>query len=137
MTMLHELILSATEAEVLALMLGERRRTSALDTAAGETLANLLVEARLVPHEQLPADRVAMNSRVTYDELPRGARRTVVLVHPIEADVAAGRVSVLSPIGLALLGRAAGDEVDAELPGGRSLTIGIVDVRRNAEQRAA
>ena len=137
MTKLHELILSATEAEVLALMLGERRRTSALDTAAADTLANLLVEARLVPHEELPADRVAMNSLVTYDELPRGARRSVVLVHPIEADVAAGRISVLSPIGLAVLGRKPGDEVDAELPGGRWVTISIADVRRNAERLAA
>ena len=137
MTMLHELILSATEAEVLALMLGERRRTNALDTAAADTLASLLVEARLVPHEELPADRVAMNSRVTYDELPRGGRRSVVLVHPIESDPSVGRVSVLSPVGLALLGRASGDEVDAELPGGRWLTIRIVDVRRNAERLAA
>ena len=137
MTMLHELILSATEAEVLALMLGERRRASPLETAAADTLADLLVEARLVPHEELPADRVAMNSRVTYDELPRGGRRSVVLVHPIESDPSVGRVSVLSPVGLALLGRASGDEVDAELPGGRWLTIRIVDVRRNAERLAA
>ena len=137
MTMLHELILSATEAEVLALMLGERRRASPLETGAADTLADLLVGARLVPHHELPADRVAMNSRVTYDELPRGGRRSVVLVHPIESDPAAGRISVLSPIGLALLGRAPGAEVDAGLPGGRWLTIRIIDVQRNAERLAA
>jgi transcription elongation GreA/GreB family factor len=44
---------------------------------------------------------------------------------------------VLSPIGLALLGRAPGAEVDAALPGDRWVTIRIVDVQRNAERLAA
>jgi len=137
MTTLHELILSATEAQVLALMLGERRRASPLETGAADALADLLVEARLVPHEELPADRVAMNSRVTYEELPRGERRSVVLVHPIESDAAAGRISVLSPVGLALLGRRPGASVAAELPGERRLTLRILDTRRNPERLAA
>ena len=137
MTTLHELILSATEAQVLALMLGERRRASPLETGAADALADLLVEARLVPHEELPADRVAMNSRVTYEELPRGERRSVVLVHPIESDAATGRISVLSPVGLALLGRRPGASVAAELPGERRLTLRILDTRRNPERLAA
>lgn len=137
MTMLHELILSVTEAEVLALMLGERRRASPLETAAADTLADLLVEARLVPHDELPADRVAMNSRVTYEEEPGKERRTVVLVHPIESDPAAGRISVLSPVGLALLGRHPGARVAAELPGDRRLTLRILDTRRNPARLAA
>jgi regulator of nucleoside diphosphate kinase len=137
MTTLHELILSATEAQVLALMLGERRRASPLETAAADTLADLLVEARLVPDEELPADRVAMNSRVTYEEEPGGERRSVVLVHPIESDAAAGRVSVLSPVGLALLGRRPGARVAAELPGDRRLALRILDTRRAPERLAA
>jgi regulator of nucleoside diphosphate kinase len=137
MTTLHELILSATEAQVLALMLGERRRASPLETAAADTLADLLVEARLVPDEELPADRVAMNSRVTYEEEPGGERRSVVLVHPIESDAAAGRISVLSPVGLALLGRRPGARVAAELPGDRRLALRILDTRRAPERLAA
>jgi len=137
MTTFHELILSATEAQVLALMLGERRRASPLETAAADTLADLLVEARLVPDEELPADRVAMNSRVTYEEEPGGERRSVVLVHPIESDAAAGRISVLSPVGLALLGRRPGARVAAELPGDRRLALRILDTRRAPERLAA
>lgn len=68
----HELVLSASDAEVLALMLGERRRQHALEAEAADALADLLVEARLVPHEELPPDRIAMNSRVTYRPLPEG-----------------------------------------------------------------
>lgn len=137
MTTLHELILSASDAEVLALMLGERRRESSLEIAAAGELADLLVEARLVPHEELPADRVAMNSKVTYEEEPDGERRSVILVHPIESDPARGRISVLSPIGLALLGRRPGALVDATLPGDRVRTIRILDTTRNREALAA
>jgi regulator of nucleoside diphosphate kinase len=137
MTKYHEVILSARDAEVLALMLGERRRQHALEAAAADALADLLVEARLVPHEELPVDRIAMNSWVEYHEEPEGERRSVILVHPIEADAAVGRISVLSPVGLALLGRTPGSLVDVVLPGGRVLTIRILDAARNRELRAA
>src|SRR5687767_9706289 len=137
MTKYHELILSARDAEVLALMLGERRRQHALEAAAADALADLLVEARLVPHERLPADRIAMDSKVEYYEEPDGERRSVILVHPVEADAAVGRISVLSPVGLALLGRTPGSLVDVALPGGRVLTIRILETARNRELRAA
>jgi regulator of nucleoside diphosphate kinase len=133
----HELIVSASDAEVLALMLGERRRHPALEAAAGDALADLLVEARLVPHEALPADRIAMNSKVTYREEPDGESRSVVLVHPIEADASVGRISVLSPVGLALLGRTPASLVDVALPGGKAFTIRILEAVRKRELRAA
>jgi regulator of nucleoside diphosphate kinase len=133
----HELIVSASDAEVLALMLGERRRAPALETAAADALADLLVEARLVPHERLPADRIAMNSKVTYEEEPDGERRSVILVHPLESDPSAGRISVLSPVGLALLGRTPGSLVDVALPAGKAFTIRILDAARKRELRAA
>lgn len=133
----YELILSTADAEVLALMLGERRRQHALEAAAADTLADLVVEARQVPDHELPADRVAMNSMVTYREEPGGKSRSVVLVHPIEADAAAGRISVLSPVGLALLGRGVGSLVDVEVPGGKRFTIRILDAARKPLLRAA
>jgi regulator of nucleoside diphosphate kinase len=133
----HELVISARDAEVLALMLGERRRQHALEAAAANALADLLLEARLVPEEKLPADRVAMNSKVTYQEEPAGMRRSVILVHPIDADAAVGRVSVLSPVGLALLGRTPGSVVTVNVPGTQVLTVRILDTARTPELRAA
>jgi regulator of nucleoside diphosphate kinase len=133
----QELVVSASDVEVLALMLGERRRQPALEAAAADALTEVLIEARLVPHEELPPDRVAMNSRVSYLEEPEGVRRSVVLVHPIEADAAAGRISVLSPVGVALLGRKSGAVVTANVPGGHSLRLRILDSSRNRELRAA
>ena len=126
----HELLVSAADAGALGLMLGDLRRGQALETAAAEALADLLSEARFVPDEALPADRVAMNSRVSYEELPRGARRTVTLVYPADADAGEGRISVLSPIGLALLGRAPGAVVEPPMPDGRRLRVRILSLER-------
>ena len=120
----NELLISARDAESLSLVLGERRPQA--DSDAASALADVLMEARLVPHEDLPADRVAMNSRVTYEEDPGGRRRTVVLVHPAQADATVGLVSVLSPIGRALLGRQPGATIDAGASIGRALRIRIL-----------
>jgi regulator of nucleoside diphosphate kinase len=133
----YELIVSVRDAEVLALMLGERRRRHELEAAAANALADLLVEARLVPEEELPEDRVALNSTVTYRHEPGGTRRSVVLVHPVEADAALGRISVLSPVGRALIGRSTGSLVDVDVPGAAPLTLRILGTSRNRELRAA
>jgi len=133
----YELIVSARDAEVLALMLGERRRQPALEAAAADALADVLLEARLVPHEELPEDRIALNSTVTYRQEPGSTRRAVVLVHPVEADAALGRISVLSPVGRALIGRSAGSLVDVDVPGTAPLTLRILATSRNRELRAA
>ena len=133
----YELIVSARDAEVLALMLGERRRQPALEAAAADALADVLLEARLVPHEELPEDRIALNSTVTYRQEPGGTRRSVVLVHPVEADAALGRISVLSPVGRALIGRCAESLVDVDVPGTPPFTLRILGTSRNRELRAA
>jgi regulator of nucleoside diphosphate kinase len=128
----YELLVAASDAQALALMLGEHRRSNDLEAIAADTLAELLAEAQVVPDEALPADRIAMNSRVTYEELPRGTRRSVSLVQPIDADAGTGRISVLSPIGLALLGRAPGVIAEPAMPDGRRLRIRVLAVERSA-----
>lgn len=119
----NELLVSASDAETLARIVGEPGHA-----AEGDALVDLLIDARLVAHERLPADRVAMNSRVTYREEPGGATRSVVIVHPREADASSGRISVLSPVGRALLGRKAGTVATLRIPGGRALTVRLLRV---------
>lgn len=131
----HELLVSASDAEVLVAELGKRRHAEPADADAADALADLLMEARLVPHELLPRDRAAMNSRVTYAEEPEGPRRTVTLAHPMEADAANSRISVLSPVGRALLGRAPGAVIDAGFLAGRGLTIRVIAVERPVASR--
>ena len=126
----NELLVSARDAETLAAVVGDRRRTDRFEADAADALADVLIDARMVPHERLPQDRVAMNSRVAYREEPGGERRTVALVHPTEAAPSDGRISVLSPVGRALLGRKAGSVASISVPGGRALMIRVLEVER-------
>ena len=125
MTKLHELIVSSRDAAVLSSLMRER--------GPAPLLEDLLLEARRVAPDELPADRIAIDSNVTYEEEPGGERRRVIVVHPDEADAAFGRISVLSPVGLALLGRAPGARVSAALPGGRAPTIRILETSPRRE----
>lgn len=74
--------------------------------SAGDDADGLLSElerARVVDDDALPADTVRMGSTVRY-RTNGGAEREVVLVYPKDADIGAGRISVLTPVGTALLG---------------------------------
>lgn len=136
MTRTNDLVISARDAEALAAMLGAHRRANPFEADASDALAELLLEARLVP-ARLAADRVAMDSTVIYAEAPSGARRTVTLAYPGEADAAKGRISVLSPVGLALLGRRRGAEAAPVLPSGRRLSLRILEVAGEPVRAAA
>lgn len=123
----HEIFVSARDAEALAAMLGTHRRANPFEADASDELADRLAEARLVPADAMPEDRVALHSTVTYDELPSGRRRSVTLALPEDADAARARISVLSPIGMALIGRERGAVLEVATPHGKALTIRIVD----------
>jgi regulator of nucleoside diphosphate kinase len=132
----NELLVSSTDAEALASLVGDRRRTDRFEADAADALADILMDARMVPHERLPADRVAMNSRVTFREEPRGEPRTVLLVHPGDANASEGRISVLSPVGRALLGRKPGAIVATGVPGGRAVTIRVLEIEHAGKEGA-
>jgi regulator of nucleoside diphosphate kinase len=128
MTTYNDLLVSASDLEALAPLLSDRRRSGRLEANAADALADVLIDARMVPHDRLPADRVSMNARVAYREEPNGESRTVAVVHPNEAAPSDGRISVLSPVGRALLGRRAGSVASLSVPGGRALTIRVLAV---------
>lgn len=88
------------------------------ESPAIERLEAELARAEIVDPRDVPGDVVTMNSDVDYEDLATGTRRTVRLVYPADADAALGRVSVLAPIGSALLGLRAGQEIDWPTPGG-------------------
>jgi regulator of nucleoside diphosphate kinase len=93
-----------------------------------EMLERELVRAKVVPRENIPADVVTMNSRVVFENETTGERREVTLVYPGNADIDAGRISVLVPVGTALLGLRVGQSIDWELPGGEKQRYRIVKV---------
>ena len=74
---------------------------------------------------------------MTYEELPARAHRRVTLVAPGQSDAGAGRISVMSPIGRALLGHPSGRVVDVELPMGRQLSVQIGRVESPQAQQTS
>jgi regulator of nucleoside diphosphate kinase len=95
-----------------------------------EHLLDLAVElerAVVVDADAVPRGVVTPGSRVEIVDLQSGERRGLTLVFPLEADPAQGRVSVLAPLGCALIGCREGEVVEWEMPGGlRRLRIETV-----------
>ena len=93
-----------------------------------EKLENELVRATVVPREEIPADVVTMNSRVIFENETTRERREITLVYPEKADIDTSRISVLVPIGTALLGLRVGQSIDWELPDGVRQRYRFVEV---------
>ena len=129
----HDVHLSAPDAEALAAMLRAHRRHGALGPEANDEVDDLLSEARIGAIERLPIDRVAIGSTVTYAEQPSGTRRTVEIVYPQHSDAAQGRISVLSPIGLALLGRKPGSVVMSGMQSRQQFNIRVLEASRDLD----
>lgn len=97
---------------------GENRRHA-------EDLFEKLDTAEVVPASSIAADLVTMNSSVVYDDGADGIMATLTLVYPDEADIGMNRVSVLSPLGLALIGSRPGQTVTFETPDGTMRRIRV------------
>ena len=116
-----------------------RRLEALLDTpehrgsAAAAALDQELSRANVLPPERMPADVVTMNSAVTCVDEVGGDAHTLTLVYPRDADAAAGKVSVLAPVGVALLGLSLGQQIDWQAPGGRPLRVRVTAMRYQPE----
>lgn len=93
-----------------------------------EALEQELVRAIVMPRDKLPDDVVTMNSRVIFENEKTGERREISLVYPGSADIDAGKISVLVPIGTALLGLRVGQSIDWELPSGEKARYRVIAV---------
>lgn len=83
-----------------------------------EQLQNELDRAIVVSSEAVPADVVTMNSHVRYVDETTGERHSVSVVYPADADAARNRISVLAPVGAALLGLSVGQTIEWRFPDG-------------------
>jgi regulator of nucleoside diphosphate kinase len=81
------------------------------DSPLTDALELELQRARIVSQAEVPSDVVTMNSDVVYEDVATGVQRAIRLVYPKDADVATGRVSILAPMGAALLGVRVGQEI--------------------------
>ena len=91
-------------------------------------------QVRIAPE---PDGVAVMNARIEYEDEDSGERGVITLVHPRVADDSSGRISVLDPLGMALLGLRAGQSVDWPLQHGRRRRLRLVRVLSAPAARAA
>lgn len=120
-----EITVSMADLERLEGLLGELRG-GAPEIADG--LRSELDRARIVEPEDMPQDVVTMNSTVRFADEESGKEFERTLCYPEEATGGTDKVSILAPLGSALLGLSVGQRIDWPVPGGRMARIRILDV---------
>lgn len=114
----RSIVVAEADARRLRGLLAARRESTLRDEAHLHELEAELERAVLVARHEIPAEVVTMDSVVSVLDLFSGERGEYTLVYPAEANLAAGRISVLAPLGTALLGYREGDELEWLMPGG-------------------
>ncbi|PTN33202.1 nucleoside diphosphate kinase regulator [Desulfonatronum sp. SC1] len=87
-----------------------------------------LERAKVVAPEELPGTVVTMNSTVKFRVEPSGEEFVMTLVYPGSEDSQGQKISILAPVGSALLGLTQGDEIEWPRPGGGTMRVAIMDV---------
>ena len=128
----RQIFITRRDRERLTVMLEEALAGKHRDAAFLKELAHELAIAETIEPKDVPADVVTMNSRVVVQDVENGDRSEYTLVFPEQANIEQGRLSVVSPIGTAILGYAKGDVITWQTPGGPR-QIQIADIRYQPE----
>jgi regulator of nucleoside diphosphate kinase len=119
----QNLILSEDDFRKLATLL------SNIDPKGTDLLNGELDRAKVVPLEQVPKDVVIMNSEVGFREVSTGKMSVVTLVFPEHSDVKENKISVLAPVGAALVGLRVGQKINWPMPNGKEKELEVVFVK--------
>ena len=96
----------------------EARRMQGKTISRIRFLQKILEHSRVIDPDALPKDRVCLLSRVEFTNLATNTRMQFEIVSPHEMDLEAGKISLKSPIGAALMGKKVGEITEAQVPSG-------------------
>ena len=96
----------------------EARRIQAKTISRIRFLQKVLEHSRVIDPGALPKDRVCLLSRVEFTNLATNTRMSFQIVSPHEMNLEAGKISLKSPIGAALMGKKVGEIAEARVPSG-------------------
>ncbi|MEP7245665.1 MAG: GreA/GreB family elongation factor [Gammaproteobacteria bacterium] len=112
------IVMRASDARMIRGLLASRAEVSGHDQEHLTQLRAELERALVLDPGEVPTDVITIQTRVRVLDLTSNKRHEFVLVFPGDADVSENRISVLAPLGTALLGYRQGDEVQWLMPGG-------------------
>jgi regulator of nucleoside diphosphate kinase len=125
------IIISETDAKRLEALL----ESLPLDAFPGRAaLEEELDRADIVDSRELPPDVVTMNSRIRFKVASSDEEFALTLVYPKDVDESGGTISVLAPVGSALLGLSQGDEIEWPRPGGGALRVKLEEILYQPER---
>lgn len=114
------LIINRLDAERL-----QRLIDAAGDDAVARALEEELERGEVLDPEEIPTDVISMNSQVRFTDLTREREIVRTLVYPRSLDATEDGVSVMAPVGAALLGLRVGDVIEWPLPGGEQTSLRV------------
>jgi regulator of nucleoside diphosphate kinase len=130
------IIMNAADHEELSCALAAAGRLNERALAEISALRSELNRAEIVAPEKVPSDVITMNSEAELVDLDTNERMEFTLVFPNEADVEEGKISVLAPLGTAMLGYRVGNEFEWVVPYGRR-RLKVIAVRFQPEAALA
>jgi regulator of nucleoside diphosphate kinase len=139
----HEEAEMATKPRVIVSSLDAERLEKLIESlpagafpGRGELEAEL-ARAQVVDPKDVPPTVVTMNSTVRFAVESSAEEFCLTLVYPRDVDATGGTISILAPVGSALLGLSAGDEIEWPKPGGGVLRVRIKEVTYQPERAGA
>lgn len=117
-TTTRTLIVTKTDRSRLEQLISEAQTQGGRHAEYLTALRGELRQARTVRPSEVPPNVVTMNSTVRLRDLDTGENETYTLVYPHQADASAGRISVLAPVGTAIIGNRVGDTIEWPVPAG-------------------
>ena len=127
MDLAPSIVISSLDADRLEALL-ERAPNDAYPELRAE-----LARAEVKAPQDMPGDVTTMNATVTFRDAASGTEREVTLVYPQDADGRGERISILSPVGSALLGLRVGQGIDWDMPGGKPTHLQVTAIRYQPE----
>jgi len=114
----RSICITSTDMERLESLLDFATPTNEIDLVNLERLEEELCQANIVEPEDIPLNIVTINSKVWLREIDSDHEIMFILVFPLEANLSEHKISILAPIGSAVIGRQTGDIIKWKAPGG-------------------
>ena len=132
----NNLVIRKDDYSLLVSYLNNARRQSTFDRRNAEELTDELKKATVVNKNDFPEDVVRLNSKVRIKAEGKGEEMELILVTPDKANIKEKRISIMAPIGTALIGFRQGQKVKWKVPAGNK-TFMILEVSNDHERRIA
>ena len=93
-----------------------------------ENLEIEIERAKIITDDEVPPDLVTMNSKIRFVSLPDDKAMTLTIVYPSDSNFSEGKISVLAPLGSALIGLRVNQEINWKFPDGKTKTLKILEI---------